>query len=92
MAKIKTVAQTEQWLKEVNGGYDVCFEEVTVDANAVEGKVWADANGNVCIIAQVRSATSARAMVRGNPSIVGDVGATALQEGLLAKAGILIRK
>ena len=39
MAKIQTVKQPEQWLVEVNGGYDICFKEVQLAANAVDGEV-----------------------------------------------------
>lgn len=69
MAILETVKQPEQWLVEVNGGYDICFTEVTLAADAVDGEViTAPVNGIVSVGG--KSGEIVRVMVRGNPSKV----------------------
>lgn len=66
---LETVKQPEQWIVEVNGGYDICFTEVTLAAAAVDGQVITTpvngiVSGGGALGAKVR------VMVRGNPSKV----------------------
>ena len=78
MSLIQSVTAPEQWLIEVNGGYDVCFQMVTVSALAapvVTGQVIAVAGVAGVSFGIVDKAypvgtTKLRVMVRGNPSIV----------------------
>lgn len=69
MPVIQTVKAPEQWLMEINGGYDILFEPVTLAADAVDGEIIA---APVSGIVSGGGATGevVRVMVRGNPSIV----------------------
>lgn len=81
MPILETVKQPEQWVIEVNGGYDILFDEVTLGADAVDGEV---------IIAPVDGIVSGggltgervRVMVRGNPSKVDASQLTGVTTGL----------
>jgi len=66
MPVIATVKAPEQWIMEVNGGYDVCFAEVTLAADAVDGEI---VDGGI-VSAGGSTGEIVRVMVRGNPSIV----------------------
>lgn len=66
MPVIATVKAPEQWIMEVNGGYDVCFEEVTLLADAVDGEI---VSGGI-VSTGGSTGERVRVMVRGNPSIV----------------------
>lgn len=72
MAITATVKQPEQWIVEMNGGYDVCFEAVTLLADAVDGEVIASPAQPVAGIVSGGGQTGdvVRVMVRGNPSLV----------------------
>lgn len=81
MAIIATIKQPEQWIMEVNGGYDICFAEVTLAADAVDGEViTAPVNG----IVSKGGVTGdiVRVMVRGNPSKVDGKQLTGSTAGL----------
>lgn len=69
MPKLETVKPAEQWLVEVNGGYDILFAEVQLAADAVDGEVIA---APVAGIVSKGGSTGdfVRVMVRGNPSKV----------------------
>ena len=90
MAIVATVKQTEQWLKEVNGGYDILFAPLTVPAGTLPGTVVTvgeEGAEQTVIVAQVNG-TVARCMVRGNPSLV-DLPMTAAQATALEAVGIV---
>jgi hypothetical protein len=82
MAIVKTVKAPEQFLVEVNGGYDIMFEEVevTVAGALASGTVLADAATEatgieasvIGILADDKPAGTAtvRVMTKGNPSKV----------------------
>lgn len=78
MAIIATVTAPEQWLVEVNGSYDICFEEVTLSADAVDGEVITQgivsAGGSLGDVVRV--------MVRGNPSKVKESMLSGVTTGL----------
>lgn len=81
MALIQTVKPAEQWLVEVNGSYDICFAEVQLAADAVDGEVIAEgivSKGGV-------SGDYVRVMTRGNPSKVDASQLTGDVSGLAAK-------
>lgn len=81
MALIQTVKPAEQWLVEVNGSYDICFAEVQLSADAVDGEVIAEgivSKGGV-------SGDYVRVMTRGNPSKVDASQLTGDVSGLAAK-------
>ena len=81
MAILETVKQPEQWLVEVNGGYDICFTEVTLAADAVDGEViTAPVDGIVS--KGGKSGEIVRVMVRGNPSKVKASQLTGVTTGL----------
>ena len=102
MSLIQSVTAPEQWLIEVNGGYDVCFQMVTVSAlvaPVVTGQVIAVAGVAGVSFGIVDKAypvgtTKLRAMVRGNPSIVYAKGLTgyvkATHELSMADNGIVV--
>lgn len=102
MSLIQSVTAPEQWLLEVNGGYDVCFQMVTVSALAapvVTGQVLAvtgvaGVSYGIADKAYPVGATKLRVMVRGNPSIVCAKGLTgyvkATHEASLAANGIVV--
>lgn len=94
MAKIQTVKQPEQWLVEVNGGYDICFAEVKLTANAVDGQVIAVGTGKGIVSAGGVTGAFVRVMVRGNPSLVDKsqlTGADAAAVTALAAVGIIVK-
>ena len=69
MPIIATVKNPEQWIQEVNGGYDILFTEAQLAADAVDGEViTTPVNG---IVSKGGSTGDiVRVMVRGNPSTV----------------------
>lgn len=69
MAIIETVKNPEQWIVEVNGGYGICFQEVTLAADAVDGEVIAAPVAGI-VSAGGSTGDMVRVMVRGNPSKV----------------------
>lgn len=102
MSLIQSVTAPEQWILEVNGGYDVCFQMVTVsalEAPVVTGQVIAvtgvaGVSYGIVDKAYPVGTTKLRAMVRGNPSIVSAKGLTgyveATHEASLADNGIVV--
>lgn len=102
MSLIQSVTAPEQWLIEVNGGYDVCFQMVTVSALAapvVTGQVIpvtgvAGVSFGIVDKAYPVGATKLRVMVRGNPSIVSVKALTgyvkATHEASMAANGIVV--
>ena len=94
MANIQTVKQPEQWLVEVNGGYDICFKEVQLAANAVDGQVIAVGTAKGIVSAGGVTGAFVRVMVRGNPSLVDKsqlTGADAAAVTALAAVGIIVK-
>ena len=83
MPILETVKQPEQWLLEVNGSYDICFAEVQLAADAVDGEVIA---APVAGIVSKGGSTGdfVRVMVRGNPSKVDAEQLTGDASGLAA--------
>lgn len=69
MAIVQTVKPAEQWLLEVNGGYDILFAEVELAADAVDGEVIAAPVAGIVSKGGV-SGEYVRVMVRGNPTKV----------------------
>ena len=102
MSLIQSVTAPEQWLIEVNGGYDVLFQMVTVSAlvaPVVSGQVIAvagvaGASFGIVDKAYPVGTTKLRVMVRGNPAIVSAKGLTgyvkATHEASLADNGIVV--
>lgn len=102
MSLIQSVTAPEQWLIEVNGGYDVLFQMVTVSALAapvVSGQVItvagvAGASFGIVDKAYPVGTTKLRVMVRGNPAIVSAKGLTgyvkATHEVSMADNGIVV--
>lgn len=81
MPILETVKQPEQWIVEVNGGYDILFAEVTATANVVDGQViTAPVDGIVSGGALLGERV--RVMVRGNPSKVDASQLTGVTTGL----------
>jgi hypothetical protein len=81
MPIIATVKQPEQWVLEVNGGYDILFTEVTLAADAVDGEViTAPVNGIVS--KGGKTGDKVRVMVRGNPTKVDSAQLTGVTTGL----------
>lgn len=96
MPIIQTVKAPEQWLVEVNGGYDVCFAEFTLLAAAADGEVIANGATLKAIVSKGGAiGDKVRVMVRGNPSIVsqsqlsGTVDAAVIAQ--LAAQGIIVK-
>ena len=69
MPVIFTVKQPEQWIVEVNGGYDICFTEVELAADAVDGEIIAAPVVGI-VSKGGETGEMVRVMVRGNPSKV----------------------
>lgn len=84
MALIQTVKPAEQWLVEVNGSYDICFAEVELAADAVDGEVIAAPVAGIVSKGGV-AGDYVRVMVRGNPSKVDASQLTGDVSGLAAK-------
>jgi len=81
MPIIATVKQPEQWVLEVNGGYDILFTEVTLAGDAVDGEViTAPVNGIVS--KGGKTGDLVRVMVRGNPTKVDSAQLTGSTTGL----------
>lgn len=81
MAILETVKQPEQWVVEINGGYDICFAEVTLAADAVDGEV-ISAPVDGIVSGGGKSGERVRVMVRGNPSKVKASELTGVTTGL----------
>lgn len=88
MSKIGTVKAPEQWIVEVNGGYDALFDIYPLpvalqdDPDAL-GTVHTVGGKIVGIIASVHG-KEARIMARGNPTLVNLVLTTEQDEALKA--------
>lgn len=84
MAILETVKQPEQWLVEVNGGYDICFVEHTLVAAKVDGEVATAAVEGIdgIVSAGGEIGDIVRVMVRGNPSKVKESQLTGDTAGL----------
>ena len=94
MAKIQTVKQPEQWLMEVNGGYDICFKEVQLAAAGVDGEVVTVGTDKGIVSAGGASGAFVRVMVRGNPSLVDKSQLTGADDAAvtaLAAVGIIVK-
>ena len=83
---LATVKQPEQWIVEVNGGYDICFAEHTLVAASVDGQVLTTAVEGIDGILSGAGAIGdkVRVMVRGNPSKVKASQLTGVTTGLPA--------
>ena len=94
MAVIATVAVKEDFIVQLNGDYNVVFDELELAADAVAGEVVAVGDGFGIVAAAGAEGDIARVMVRGNPSTVNAqalVGFVALtHEAALAEAGIVV--
>lgn len=85
-----TVKAPEQWILEVNGGYDILFAEHTLVAASVDGQVLVNAVESIDGICSKGGAIGdkVRVMVRGNPSKVDGSQLTGVTTGL--DASILV--
>lgn len=95
MAVIATVGNKEDFIVQLNGDYNVVFDELELADDAVAGEVIEVATGVYGIVAaDGATGDMARVMVRGNPSTVNAqalVGFVALtHEAALAEAGIVV--
>lgn len=83
---LATVKQPEQWIVQVNGGYDICFTEHTLVAAGTDGKVLTKAVEGIDGILSGGGAIGdkVRVMVRGNPSLVKASALTGVTTGLHA--------
>lgn len=72
MPVIATVKRPEEWIMEINGGYDICFTEHKLTVAATDGKVLVKATDGIDGIMSGDGAVGdvVRVMVRGNPSKV----------------------
>lgn len=79
-----TVKAPEQWVVEVNGGYDIMFAEHTLVAASVDGQVLTNAVEGIDGILSGAGAIGdkVRVMVRGNPSKVDGSQLTGATTGL----------
>lgn len=84
MPILETVKQPEQWIVEMNGGYDICFVEHTLVAASVDGQVLTNAVEGIDGILSGDGAIGdrVRVMVRGNPSKVDASQLTGVTTGL----------
>lgn len=84
MPILETVKQPEQWIVEVNGGYDIMFAEHTLVAASVDGQVLTTAVEAIDGICSGGGAIGdrVRVMVRGNPSKVKASALTGVTTGL----------
>ncbi|HIF9209341.1 TPA: hypothetical protein ACX6QM_002583 [Photobacterium damselae] len=97
--KIQEVKAPQQWLKLINGDYDVCFAPLTVTALSTDlksGNVLTAVSGEVGVLAQdaKKGETVVRCMVRGNPSVLDKkqlIGLTSELEAALKKADLLCK-
>lgn len=83
MPKIQTVKAPEQWILEVNGGYDILFSEITLGADAVDGEVISSPVAGIVSKGGL-SGEMVRVMTRGNPSKVDASQLTGSTAGLAA--------
>jgi|SRR5690554_257245 len=94
MAVIATVGNKEDFIVQMNGDYNVPFDEMELADDAVAGEVIAVGAGFGIVAADGKAGEMARVMVRGNPTtinaqaLVGYVAAT--HEEALAEAGIVV--
>lgn len=97
--KIQTVKPSQQWLKLINGDYDVCFAPLTVTALTADlesGNVLKAVSGEVGVLAQdaKKGETVVRCMIRGNPSAIDKkqlIGLTDELEAALKAADLLCK-
>lgn len=94
MPVITTVAAKEDFIVQMNGDYNVPFDEVEVDAAVVSGEVIAVGAGFGIAAEAAEAGDFIRVMVRGNPTtvnaqaLVGYVAAT--HDAAFADAGIVV--
>lgn len=91
--KLQEVKPQEDFIVQVNGEYNIVFDEVAAEADCVAGEVVTV--GDAVGIASKASATGelVRVMVRGNPSTVNAQALTGLtpeNTATLAAQGILV--
>lgn len=98
MAILATITAQEDFIVQMNGDYNVPFDEVTVSVAGVAGQVIAVGAG-YGILAKDKPAATAevvRVMVRGNPTTVNAQALTwgelvqATVEPVLAEQGIIV--
>lgn len=85
MAVTQSVKAPEQFIVQMNGDYNVPFDEMTVATEQVSGDVIALAVGYGIVAQDVAAGGKARVMVRGNPSTVNK---QELNYGLLVEATV----
>lgn len=107
MATLATIKRTEEFIMQVNGNYNICFDTVvvTVAGALVAGTVLKDADTAAVdgdtdvlgILAEDKPAgdTAVRVMTRGNPSLVDgaklSVSSATVQAALEAKGLVFAR-
>lgn len=93
MTKLKTVAAQEDFIVEMNGDYNIPFDEVQLEAKVVGGEVFTVGEG-VGIAAKAGEIGDwMRVMVRGNPTTVNAQALTGLDAEntkQLAAQGIIV--
>lgn len=84
MAILETVKAPEQFIVEVNGGYDILFEAHTLVAASVDGQVLTNAVEGIdgICVGGGEIGDRVRVMVRGNPSKVKASELTGTTSGL----------
>ena len=87
MAILATISAQEDFIVQMNGDYNVAFDEVSVSVSGVAGQV-IEVNGTYGILAKDKPEATAevvRVLVRGNPTTVN---AQALTWGSLEQATV----
>ena len=97
MAILNTVTPKEDFLVQMNGDYNVPFDEMEVTVAGVAGEIIAVGSGfGILADSKVAGAKKVRVLVRGNPTTVNAQALTyganvvATTDAALAKQGIIV--
>lgn len=90
--KLQDVKAKEDFIVQVNGEYNIVFDELAAEADCVAGEVVTVGAGFGIASTDAKEGEIVRIMVRGNPSTVNAQALTALGENTaaLAAQGILV--
>lgn len=90
--KLQDVKAKEDFIVQVNGEYNIVFDELAAEADCVAGEVVTVGTGFGIASTDAKTGEIVRIMVRGNPSTVNAQALTALgaNTAALAAQGILV--
>ena len=90
--KLQDVKAKEDFIVQVNGEYNIVFDELAAEADCVAGEVVTVGDGFGIASTYAKEGEIVRIMVRGNPSTVNAQALTALgaNTAALAAQGILV--